>query len=267
MKLHLGRPEPLDYETLISETPDQEFKNLTRSTIPLLAYWASPSERLASICHRLDIVVPYDMRLCFEYPVPSVGRAMASFTDIMGISDSICVAIEGKSTEDNYDSVKDWLAKGGSSRPPVLAHWLELIANKTGIKIHKTNFSTFDDVTYQMIHRTASACALDKPHTVVVYQIFDVKQKLPNYKEKLLGLATAIGAEGKIDILLNVIRTHRTKAYETTKKEIKSLEKKDVPQWVRNAILDGNLFQFDDGSWESISKAGIGCEFVCNRVP
>lgn len=260
MKLHLGSPEPLNFDTLICEMPDSEFKNLTRSTIPLLAYWASPGERLAAICQQLGISVPDDVRLCFEYPVPSVGRAKASFTDIMGISDSLCVAVEGKSTESDYDSVKDWLAKGGSSRPPVLAHWLELISSRTGVELSETDFSNFNHVTYQMIHRTASACSLKRTRTVVVYQVFDVKRALPKYKEKLAELATAIGAAGKIDILLNIIKTDRTEEYRITKEQIArmkktSLNEKEIPQCVRNAILDGKLFQFDDGSWEHISKS------------
>ncbi len=257
MKLHLGRPEPLDYATLISSMPDSEFKNLTRSTIPLLAYWVSPYERLDALCNQLGVPVPDDMRLCFEYPVASVGRAKPSFTDIMGIADSLGVAIEGKSTEGDYDSIEDWLAKGGVSRPPVLKNWLRMIAKKTGMPSDPIDLPTFNDVIYQMIHRTASACSLDKPRTVVVYQVFHVKKKkLPEYKAKLTMLAAAIGAVGKIDILLNIIPTYPTETYDAVEIEIKKVIKdgdaKCVPQLVRNAVLEGSLFEFEAGTWEPI---------------
>ena len=254
MTLHFGRPEPLDFETLVCETPDREFNNLTRSTVPLLAYWKSHDDRLEKICHQLGLhAPPDDMRLCFEYPVSSVGRAKASFTDIMAVSQSLCVAIEGKSTEGNYDSVKKWLGKGGDSRPPVLKHWLQLIANRTGIPIPPIDFSRFDDVTYQMIHRTASACSLNKPRTVVVYQVFDINGKLPDYKRKLTELASAIGAAGKIDILLNIIKSTPTKEFKIVEGKIKNLKMDETAQFVRAAILDGSLFEFDDKPWVSVS--------------
>jgi hypothetical protein len=37
MEIYYGRPHPLDFGYLVRQMPSDKFKNLTRSTIPLLA--------------------------------------------------------------------------------------------------------------------------------------------------------------------------------------------------------------------------------------
>jgi hypothetical protein len=96
---------------------------------------------------------PYNLHL--EYTVgPFGGKGKASHTDVMLTSDdgSKSLAIEAKWTESMYPPVKDWPEKGAEkteNQNKVLNGWLG--------KFGQTYSAAFDDVTYQMLHRAASA--------------------------------------------------------------------------------------------------------------
>jgi hypothetical protein len=80
-RLYLDRIHVDDWDSLIALMPDKEFRNLTRSTVPLLAYWMQQELDPGSEYH-------------FEYTVPSLGRARASHTDLVILSNETATAID-----------------------------------------------------------------------------------------------------------------------------------------------------------------------------
>src|SRR4051794_33068588 len=68
---YLGRPEPLDFPTLLKLLPDRGLKRATRSTVPLLAFWRDFQTTLTRICRLLGTNHRPSGRLCFESPVAS----------------------------------------------------------------------------------------------------------------------------------------------------------------------------------------------------
>ena len=93
--------------------PDNEFKNLTRSTLPLLAYWKVRAAVLGLIGSACGISDLASATVTEEFPTPSAApHDKASFTDVMVASSSTALAIEGKWTEPRYEIVSDWLKRG-----------------------------------------------------------------------------------------------------------------------------------------------------------
>ena len=136
---------------------DSEFKNLTRSTLPLRAYWNNASTVLSTIGTALGIDDLVNVQPLFEYPTASAtSRDKASYSDVMVVSPSTAIAVEGKWTEPRYETVSKWQIRGNeSNREKVLSHWLQLI----GKKAPELKQDAISQIPYQMIHRTASACA------------------------------------------------------------------------------------------------------------
>ncbi|MDE0332469.1 MAG: hypothetical protein OXL41_11430 [Nitrospinae bacterium] len=118
----------------------------------------------------LGFELPRSVCLNFEYKVPvQCGRGPASQTDLMLISGEVCVAIEAKFTEPKYETVAQWLVKGKDieNRKKVLKGWLGLLSPE----LKETDVA---DLTYQLIHRAASACYPKAKSHHLVYQVFDV---------------------------------------------------------------------------------------------
>jgi Domain of unknown function (DUF6946) len=243
MYLHYGKPEPVELEVLIHQMPEGEFRNLTRSTIPLLSYWRQSKRRLTELCLRLfGPSCPLGGDLCFEYPVKSVGRAKPSFSDLMYLTVGYAFAVEGKSTEPLSGTVRQWLINQGASasRQQVLNHWLSLIRQKTEV----IDEPQIQDVVYQMLHRTASVCSTGRQQIAVVYQMFDVGESHGAYEAELVKLARAIGSEGKIGIVLQRIPTARTEFYRQTEDKVKGADQERRPLIIRDAVFGGRLFEF-----------------------
>lgn len=107
---------------------------------------------------RLGIAPPRSPKFHFEYRVPvRGGRGTPSHTDLMVIGEGSALAIEAKYTEPAYALVWDWLGRGPSeNRRAVLAGWVDPINEKTGANLE---VGELGDVTYQLVHRTASVRA------------------------------------------------------------------------------------------------------------
>lgn len=242
MRLHYGRPDPIDFELLLHQMPDSEFGNLTRSTIPSLAHWRDPATAIQAIVTALQIISPMEGQLCFEYPVKSLPSNKPSFTDVMYISPEVAVGFEAKSTEPRYPTVEDWLRQGGRSanRSAVLAHWKTLIRKRTE-SIVDDELST---IPYQMIHRAASVCSVQARRHALVYQlhIVDAKTDVDHYKSDLQQLSRAIAAPGYIDFLLQTIALSRTPAYYETERVIENTHPSQRPMVIREALLRRQLF-------------------------
>ncbi len=240
MKLCYGQPHYADFEELLWAMPDKEFKNLTRSTIPLLSYWADAAAALETLCRMLEIGVG-NGTLCFEYAVKSLGRNKPSFTDIMYISQQVAIAIEAKSTEPQYDTVEEWLKRGTDipNRRKVARHWLALIEKRTDLRVDDDRVCP---LIYQMVHRLASLCSIDSSCHVLVYQLFEF-DKHTDYEPSLNELRKALDPERRIRMYLHTIRMEQTSDFSQIKDRLEVVRDEDRPFIVRNALLDRSLFR------------------------
>ena len=191
MKFHYGKPtEAMNFADLLQEIPDAEFQNLTRSTIPLLAFLSDQSRvnKLLQILFKKPGITDKPYQTSFEYPVSArclncKSKGKASFTDVMiesltengRPSKDWLVAIEAKYTEKLYESVGEWLQKGNNTksdnRKNVMQHWWNLLCTGDCRKPISTP-EGIKEVVYQMLHRTASACSMKAEHTLVVHLLF-----------------------------------------------------------------------------------------------
>ena len=156
--LYLDKLPVSSWQDLVEAMPDKEFQNVTRSTLPLVAYWIEQGLRRGQAYH-------------FEYTVPSVARARPSHTDLMIVASHSAEAIEGKSTEPRYETVGEWSAKPGALRQSALGHWLKIIRGVTKVEPASGDV---DNCVYQMVHRLASVCSIERSRRRLTYQIFRV---------------------------------------------------------------------------------------------
>ena len=158
MVLHFGRPVELtSFDALVDAMPDREFERLTRSTVPLLAWWRDEARvRGLENCLGLEDLAEGDAWV--EYAVSPHctscgGRGKSSYTDVLLKLDGHVVAIEAKHSEKLYATVGKWLGSPGSdNKRRVLHHWLSCCIGSTLTPL------ACRDLVYQMVHRTASAC-------------------------------------------------------------------------------------------------------------
>src|ERR1700730_11915089 len=145
---YFNRAAMPDFAALVNSYNRDEFDSPHRSTVPLLAL-VKDKRMLREILTACNATMPVDFH--FEFKVgQSKGRGKPSHTDLMAISEPVCIAIEAKWTEPPYESVASWLSKGGDNREEVLNGWLDLLSSE------RTEVA---DCEYQMLHRAASACA------------------------------------------------------------------------------------------------------------
>lgn len=198
--------EVTDFESLLSQYPNAELRSPRRSTVPLLAFWRDPAVALEQLSRALGEQLSAPVDISFEHQVAvKAGRGKASHTDVMIHTPTHTVAIEAKSTEPGYESVSEWRKKGGAlkkesppkeagssgNRDQVLKGWLELI-NKT-LNCSLTLENT-DTITYQLIHRTASACEGSATTRIVAYQCFNCcPDEKDEYRSQMRRLRQLVG--------------------------------------------------------------------------
>ena len=208
---------PIDgLSDLIRAYGNEEFDSPTRSTVPSLAYWATPEKSLSSFLGALGLPVPEAVKLDFEHKVPvQSGHGKASYTDLMISSDGLSVAVEAKSKESRYEDVETWLGVPPSeNRSAVLSGWLSLLERRSSEKLYPDSVA---ELPYQLVHRAASACRSDAETRCLVYQVFDPDpEKQQFYQRDLEGLREALGAPSpKLGIYLVICRIHGSPTYES----------------------------------------------------
>jgi len=169
------------YEKVLDSLSTTEVHSYKTSSIPLTEFWMPKNSSLslkiiASIGINKD---EYDnAQKIFEYPVfpikENISIGKPSMTDLMICSKAKLIAVEGKFTEDLYDTIKKWLEGSSktSKKAEVLKGWYSYIqkyciSSKWGDK-ERIN----EKVVYQFLHRTASACSDCSKKPVVLYQLF-----------------------------------------------------------------------------------------------
>ena len=161
-----------EFLSFLSSVPNAEFAKVTRSTVPLLAWWADSRrvEKLRNLLHFGD-----RLEECFEYPVAAScpkctvkGKGKSSFTDVIMQTVAETVAIEAKYTEKLYPTIKRWAGSPvEENKQLVLDHWMKCCIGTS------QKWDDYKDLVYQMVHRTASACvqAAERktaPHVVLL---------------------------------------------------------------------------------------------------
>jgi hypothetical protein len=182
------------FSDLLDKYAVDEFDSPFRSTVALLSYWRQPEARLAAVAALLQISLGDASELHFEYQVPvQRGEGKPSCTDLMILSGATSVAVEAKSTEPRYETVKSWLGgKTEGNRADVLDGWLSLLNKAAGTPLTRDKV---ENLPYQLIHRAASACHPEVANRWLVYHVFSSSpDAATEYKADLAELRKLLGS-------------------------------------------------------------------------
>jgi hypothetical protein len=218
-----------------------EFFSPYRSTIYLLSF--VQSQLFTFFLEQNEINIG-KANLFFEYPVSQkLGKGKASCTDLIVIDDKKCVAIEAKSTETKYQTVSKWLGNS-DNRMKVLDGWLQIINSRLALNIAGAEIK---DITYQMIHRLASACSEKEKTPEMIYLYFGNKSGMVDYYRNELNFLKTT-TKSKIKISLYQIEIQKTAKMKQLENEW-GKRNRDLSDGVKKGIVANNLLEF--------SKEGI----------
>lgn len=174
-----GNGEYKDVLTCLSTTPVNSYKT---SSLPLADFWNPKNKELKTFidkCKEKGLDLTEGSRY-FEYPTPCYDKekkknlpsSQSSYTDLMIINDSIQAAIECKYTEYSesvYQTIKDWNPNNEPYKNNIKAQWFKYIQECKATSKTVVN----DNIPYQFLHRTASACFnCQNKKPVLIYQVF-----------------------------------------------------------------------------------------------
>lgn len=234
-----------NYDELIAKPFD--VKSPYRSTVPLLAYWSTADARLVEVGNALGLPIAQDATLTFEYTVaPFKGRGKASHTDLMILTPSLAIAEEAKYTEPKYETVLTWLGTPAEeNKGLVLEGWLEAINKAAGCAL---TIASVLNLTYQLIHRTASACKPPAERRAVVYHYFDpVDPHQEIYANEFRTLAGLVGAPEKLSFFLYMTTLSKTQEFADLQAEwLRHTPKLDVSADVRRLLRERKVAEFSD---------------------
>ncbi len=243
LTVRLGKRVAPTYASLVKLFPAAAFASPRRSTVPLLDYWREPQQRLGEFAAAIGLDLGLPAELSFEFPVrPPKGRGKPSFTDLMISTQDAAVAIEAKFTEPPYQDVRSWLRDPVEvNRSDVLRGWLQLINGAVGCSLQQDSVMA---LPYQLIHRTASACSVERPTRAVVYLGFGTDSPAC-YAGDLAALRRLIG-DG------NGIRLHAVACAVEKLPNFDALEARwqrrdpETADAVRAALISAPLFVFHE---------------------
>ncbi len=239
--LHFGTAQVSDFRALVESFRAETFASPLRSTVPLLDFWRVPELRLEEFSRTIGIERIDSAKLFFEFPVPvRRGRGKPSFTDLLILGENVAIAVEAKFTEPPYQDVRSWLGPTPTvNRIAVLEGWLELAREVTGCRMERADVP---DLPYQLIHRTASACSLEAPRRIVVYQTFGGAVS-SHYIEALSALLNLVGADGSLGFRLVRCAFQPSPEWTVLKARWESRES-GLAEPIRRALLRDSLFSF-----------------------
>jgi hypothetical protein len=245
VKLRFDREPVSNPGELLTRYSADEFTSATRSTVPLLSLLRHGGEVWREILAELGMP-EHDTAVHLEYTVRSPqGRGKPSHTDAMLIAGNRACAIEAKWTEPPYAAVQKWLGAEpySSNKLAVLNGWLSLLQPHAtrDLRIHDVL-----DVTYQALHRAASACAAgDSP--ALAYLVFTPRPDgLPvavsHLREGLQRLAAGLGSPSNFPLWLIEVKVRPTPAFDRIAQLPKGIP--DTGGMVREALSGSPLFEF-----------------------
>lgn len=236
-EVHFKKEKINSFNEIVDKYGKNEFKSPYRSTIPLLVLFKS------EVWNNFGLIADSDkdkIKYFFEWETKVVkGKGRASCTDLMIISDDVCIAVEAKRTEPPYESVKKWLGNS-ENKMLVLEGWLEIIKAKTKNTI---DLELINDLPYQLIHRVASACLLKKDNTNVAYLVFDLnKAQRAYYLQSINSFSILLGSS----ITIHLICLDIDKLDEQKRLELKwDSNERDLSDEVKKGILNNSLMSFN----------------------
>lgn len=233
MKYFLGNPTGVTLNQVIDSGNLEHFSKLTCSIIPTINYWRNLNNKI------ITDIFSGDYDICFEYPVKSITGEKSSYTDVMLISSQANIAIESKWNEKRGPYCRNQKAK---RKNEVQRHWLNIISSYIGKELKQEEFG---DIEYQLLHRVASACSLNKKNCVVVYQIFYTNNLSKSFEKEIEKLKSRLKTD-KIKFYLNSVKIQNNKYYEKLSEEIKNLNRQEKIDKIKNVIKRKNLFDFTE---------------------
>jgi len=223
---------------------DAELDAPTRSTVPLLAWWRSSDDALSALATAVGQRWSRPVSFAFEHPLPvqGGGRGPASRTDLLVSTATQAIAIEAKSTEPPYPTVGAWLGRHDedSNRGRVLRGWLGVIGRAVGVALTAADVA---DVTYQLIHRTASACHVRAEWRAVVYQGFGLRTpERAAYVAQIRRLDALLGRPPRLRFFVLDCPLHPTAMYADLRTRWGAGER-HIAEAVRDGLLRGALLE------------------------
>lgn len=239
-----------DFADLVSRIRPRDL-TLTRSTVPLLAYWLQTEGRLAEVLRLVFGAGPVEPgKFLAERSVRSgVRRSAPSQSDLFYEDPLVGLAIEGKWTEGRYPTVEKWLRRGRDRRhrERVLEAWCAMIRPFTADGYLEPE--AVRPVVYQMLHRTASACSRGRQSAGVVFQHF----RMDGVAHTPLGddialLSAALRPSERLRIVHQTIDIQPTPAYIQLRDRAPDLGPERIAEGLRSALAHGELFTFAPGA-------------------
>ena len=255
MKMTYGKSRE-DLTGIIAQYSEIEFiSGLTRSTIPLLHYWNNPKDRLQYLGDKIGLGIDInDLDIHFEYPVESISGAKSSYSDLMILSSSFAMGIEGKATEPPSMSISTW-KKSVKQSQMVLEHWLNLIRSITNTSI-KFDSEALGDIGYQILHRVASVCSIKRDRKIVLYQLFDLGENKwhDRHIEQLRNAKNHLDPHNSVEFRVHKIGLKITDRYTELCQEFdgEELSETEMASKVRYELIHGNLFKQENCSLEKL---------------
>ena len=228
------------FDDMVARMPDSVLASPRRSTIPLVDLCRVPDRAAELFAGIVGIPARWPCELAFEYEVPvQRGVGKPSCTDLMVLMPDAAVAVEAKRTEPEYESVRGWLAAGGSNRGEVLAGWLGLLSASGTRPVAQADVL---DLPYQLIHRCASAAQLDRPQRAVVYLVFG-EQVAAHYEQHMRALQQVVGTRADLKLVVASCRMEPSDI--VLKLEARwDAGERELAKDVRAGLLRGPLFSF-----------------------
>ncbi len=249
--LYSGQPVS-SFNSLPSCYGTDEFESPARSTVPSIAFWSTPDDRIADLAAALGAPVPSNCVMEFEFKTPPPkGQGKESHTDLMISWNDVSVGVEAKYTEPHYETVADWIRQGkdASNRHAVLEGWLGLIRQRTGEEVL---MSDVPGLTYQMIHRLASVCSRPESQRIVLYQVFNPDQEKKDYYRTELGkLMAAVGRPKALRILLSWVTFTPSPDYQHLLTQWEK-HKRPCRYDIIAGLVSGNLMTFKTPTFEEV---------------
>jgi hypothetical protein len=231
-----------NFDSLIEKPFDIE--SPSRSTVPFLAYWSDPQSQVSKYSSALGFTVQQEATLTFEYTVePSNGKGNASHTDLMITAPDLALGTEAKYKEPKYSLVSSWLGDPPSdNRKLVLESWLEMVNLNAGCQL---TIQQVKNITYQLIHRTASVCNIKAKTRAVVYHYFDpVDSHSKYYENQLRNLASLIAAPHVVQFFLCTTTIFKSEPYAQMQQEWLPNKGQDFSDRVRKLLRERNVATF-----------------------
>ena len=231
-------------DSVLVRLSDNEFKNLTRSTIPLVCYWKDDSQNKAAALLQSIGMEQFD-KPTFEFApeVAAIPNARPSETDLMITQSGMAVAIEAKWSEPRYETVNIWKRKTARWSES-LNHWFQIIQPFSDAPSPPDS----DTLVYQMIHRCASACHRAGPNGIaaMVYQVFvDGSHKRDFYAGDLQEFCRLIKPKSNLRIALQAVPLSANSEYRLLSDSLPD-NPECRPTIIRRAIKDRVLFDFGE---------------------